>query len=123
MSSDTEKQAPGAANQMGRQRTDESADILLEAQRTVNKWNAFLEVQKALRVKQAAQLQEIMDISGLSAKGVDPSDPVFAQIAGDLEFQRQLSLQYGLRLDKAEPVDVSKPDVSRWRQRTRALKV
>ena len=45
------------------------------------------------------------------------------EIALDLEFQRQLSLQYGLKLDKALPVDRSKPDVSRWRQRTKALKV
>ena len=102
---------------------DESTDVLLEAQRTVAKWDKFLEEQRLKRAQQASELQELMDLSGLSAKGVDPSDPVFAQIAEDLEFQRQLSLHYGLKLDKALPVDTSKPDVSRWRQRTNALKV
>lgn len=102
---------------------DTSSDVLLEAQRTVAKWDKFLEEQRIKRAQQASELQDLMDLSGLSAKGVDPSDPVFAQIAGDLEFQRQISLHYGLKLDKAEPVDTSKPDVSRWRQRTNALKV
>lgn len=98
-------------------------DILREAQLTVAKWDKFLEEQRAKRAEAAGQLQDLMDLSGLSAKGVDPSDPAFAQVAEDVEFQRQLSLHYGLKLDKAAPVDRSKPDVSRWRQRTSALKV
>lgn len=98
-------------------------DILREAQLTVAKWDKFLEEQRAKRAEAAGQLQDLMDLSGLSAKGVDPSDPAFAQVAQDVEFQRQLSLHYGLKLDKAAPVDRSKPDVSRWRQRTSALKV
>jgi len=102
---------------------DASTDVLLQAQRTVAKWDKFLEEQRVKRAQQASELQDIMDASGLSAKGVDPSDPIFAQIAQDLEFQRQLSLHYGLKLDQALPVDTSKPDVSRWRQRTSALKV
>jgi hypothetical protein len=98
-------------------------DILREAQLTVAKWDKFLEEQRAKRAEAAGQLQDLMDLSGLSAKGVDPSDPAFAQVAQDVEFQRQLSLHYGLKLDKAAPIDRSKPDVSRWRQRTSALKV
>jgi len=98
-------------------------DILREAQLTVAKWDKFLEEQRAKRAEAAGQLQDLMDLSGLSAKGVDPSDPAFAQVAEDVEFQRQLSLHYGLKLDKAAPIDRSKPDVSRWRQRTSALKV
>ncbi len=94
-----------------------------EAQLTVAKWDKFLAEQRAKRAEAAGQLQDLMDLSGLSAKGVDPSDPAFAQVAQDVEFQRQLSLHYGLKLDKAAPIDRSKPDVSRWRQRTSALKV
>lgn len=98
-------------------------DILREAQLTIAKWDKFLAEQRVKRAEAAGQLQDLMDLSGLSAKGVDPSDPAFAQVAQDVEFQRQLSLHYGLKLDKAAPVDTSKPDVSRWRQRTSALKV
>jgi hypothetical protein len=102
---------------------DESVDVLTHAQAIVDKWEAFVEEQQQKRAEAAVQLQDIMDASGLSARGIDPTAPEFAAIADDLEFQRQLSLHHGLKLDKALPVDTSKPDVSRWRQRTRALKV
>ncbi|MEY3006027.1 MAG: hypothetical protein RI942_369 [Pseudomonadota bacterium] len=102
---------------------DNIDDVLLQAQKIVAKWEGFVEEQKQKRAEAAAQLQEIMDVSGLSEKGVDLSDPAFAQIAEDIEFQRQISLHFGLKLDKALPIDTSKPDVSRWRQRTNALKV
>lgn len=93
------------------------------ARAVVDKWDHFVAEQHQKRAEAAAVVQQLMDQSGLSARGVDPTAPEFAEIALDLEFQRQLSLQYGLKLDKALPVDRSKPDVSRWRQRTRALKV
>lgn len=102
---------------------DDSGDVLAHAQAVVNKWEKFVEEQQQKRAEAAAQLQDIMDASGLSARGIDPTAPEFAAIALDLEFQRQVSLHFGLKLDKATPVDTSKPDVSRWRQRTRALKV
>ena len=102
---------------------DEAADPLAHAQAVIAKWENYVSEQQDKRVEAAAAMQEIMDASGLSARGVDPRDPAFAELALDLEFQRQISLQYGLKLDKALPVDTSKPDVSRWRQRTRALKV
>ena len=102
---------------------DNTDDVLLQAQEIVAKWEGFVEEQKQKRAEAAAQLQDIMDTSGLSAKGVDLSDPAFAAIAEDIEFQRQISLHFGLKLDKALPIDTSKPDVSRWRQRTSALKV
>jgi len=86
-------------------------------------WERYLKEQQEQRLQAAAVVQEAMDASGLSARGVDPSDPVFAEIALDLEFQKQVSLRYGLKLDQAPPIDTSKPDPSRWRQRTRALKV
>ena len=103
---------------------EQGADpILADAQAVVDKWEKFLEEQTRKQAEAAAQMQQIMDDSGLSARGIDPTAPEFREIALDLEFQRQVSLHFGLKLDKAEPVDTSKPDVSRWRQRTRALKV
>ena len=102
---------------------DEPEDMLAHAHAVVAKWEKFVEEQQEKRAEAAAQLQDIMDASGLSARGIDPTAPEFAAIALDLEFQRQVSLHFGLKLDKATPVDTSKPDVSRWRQRTNALKV
>lgn len=96
---------------------------LAHAKAIVTKWETYLAEQHEKRAAAAAELQDIMDTSGLSARGIDPADPAFAQLAQDLEFRRQISLHFGLKLDKATPVDTSKPDVSRWRQRTRALKV
>lgn len=103
--------------------TPDAEDPLVHAQAVIAKWENYVNEQQQRRVEAAAAMQDIMDASGLSARGVDPRDPAFAELALDLEFQRQVSLQFGLKLDKALPVDTSKPDVSRWRQRTRALKV
>lgn len=86
-------------------------------------WERYVKDQQDKRMEAAAVVQAAMDASGLTARGVDPTDPVFAEIALDLEFQKQVSLRYGLKLDQALPVDTGKPDPSRWRQRTRALKV
>ena len=119
---DPSKDSPGSS--AGRASPDDNLDAFLaEASAKIEKWEKFVEEQHQKRAEAAAQLQDIMDASGLSARGIDPTAPEFAAIALDLEFQRQVSLHYGLRLDKATPVDTSKPDVSRWRQRTRALKV
>lgn len=103
--------------------THDVGDPVAHAQAIINKWEAYVAEQQEKRVQAAGELQDIMDGSGLSARGVNPADPAFAALALDLEFQRQVSLHFGLKLDKALPVDTSKPDVSRWRQRTRALKV
>jgi len=119
---DPSKDSPGSS--AGRASPDDNLDAFLaEASAKIEKWEKFVEEQQQKRAEAAAQLQDIMDASGLSARGIDPTAPEFAAIALDLEFQRQISLHYGLKLDKATPVDTSKPDVSRWRQRTRALKV
>lgn len=89
----------------------------------VDYWENYVKEEQRKREEAAAIVQTAMDQVGLSARGINPSDPVFAEIALDLEFQKQVSLHYGLKLDKAQPLDVSKPDASRWRQRTNALKV
>jgi len=103
--------------------SSEADEALAHAQAVVTKWENYVSEQHEKRAEAAAELQTIMDASGLSARGIDPTDPAFAQLAQDLEFRRQVSLHFGLKLDKASPIDTSKPDVSRWRQRTRALKV
>ena len=79
--------------------------------------------QQEKRKAASAIVQDVVDAAGFTARGINPLDPAFSEVALDLEFQRQVSLHYGLKLDQAEPVDTSKPDVSRWRQRTSALKV
>ena len=99
-------------------------DLDLDAmEKQVRYWEEYVEEKQRERQESAALVQEIMNVSGLAAKGINPLAPEFAEIAFDLEFQRQVSLHYGLKLDKAVPVDTSKPDPSRWRQRTSALKV
>ena len=99
-------------------------DLDLEAmEKKVQYWEQYVEEKQKERQESAAIVQEIMNSSGLAAKGINPLAPEFAEIALDLEFQKQVSLHYGLKLDKAVPVDTSKPDPSRWRQRTSALKV
>lgn len=100
-----------------------SEEDLAAMQAQVEHWENYVREQQARRQAAAAIVQEAVDAAGLAAKGINPSDPVFAEIAQDLEFRRQVSLHYGLKLDKAEPVDTSKPDVSRWRQKTSAMKV
>ena len=99
-------------------------DIDLEAmEKQVRHWEQYVEEKQKERQESAAIVQEIMNASGLAERGINPLAPEFEAIALDLEFQRQVSLHYGLKLDKAIPVDTSKPDPSRWRQRTNALKV
>lgn len=98
-------------------------DKLHEAEAQLKKWEIYVTEQQRERQIAAARVQDLMNESGLSVRGINPLAPEFSEVALDLEFQRQLSLQHGLKLDQVEPVDTSKPDVSRWRQRTRALKV
>lgn len=100
-----------------------SEDELKAMASKVDYWENYVQEEQRKRQEAAAVVQAAMDMTGLTARGINPSDPVFAEIAMDLEFQKQVSLHYGLKLDKAQPLDVSKPDASRWRQRTHALKV
>ena len=89
----------------------------------VRYWERYVSDQQQARVEAAASVQQLINESGLAGRGIDPADPAIAALAEDLEFRRQVSLHFGLKLDKAEPLDTSLPDPSRWRQRTRALKV
>lgn len=111
-----------AQNDSG-QHTPVSDEELKAMTDKVEYWEKYVQEEQHKREEAAALVQAAMDQTGLTARGINPSDPVFAEIALDLEFQKQVSLHYGLKLDKAKPLDVSKPDPSRWRQRTHALKV
>lgn len=115
-------EAPSGAPDAGTP-SDQPVDVLAEAQAKLRQWEDYLAQQQAKRREAAAAVQSLLDESGLAQRGVNPLAPEFAEVAFDPEFQRQVSLHYGLKLDKAEPIDTSKPDVSRWRQRTRAMKV
>jgi hypothetical protein len=103
--------------------TSLSDEELAAMKSKVDYWETYVKQQQEQREEAASVVQAALDQSGLTARGIDPSNPVFAEIAQDLEFQKQVSLHYGLKLDKALPLDTSKPDPSRWRQRTQALKV
>ena len=96
---------------------------LVQLNDQVKHWENFLQEQNNKRKEQASVLQDLLNESGLIERGINPLSPEFAEIANDLEFKKQMSLHYGLKLDQALPIDTSKPDVSLWRQRTRALKV
>ena len=103
---------------------DDMGDDFLEKSRIeLEKWEKYVQDQNEKRKQQAAQMQDLLDESGLVARGINPLSPEFEEVVKDVEFQRQMSLHYGLKLDQAQPIDTSKPDVSLWRQRTRALKV
>ena len=100
-----------------------SDDEIQAMQDQVAYWETYVMQAQRQREEAAALVQATMDESGLSARGINPADPVFAEIALDLALQKQLSLQYRLKLDQAQPVDPLQPDVSRSRQRTSAPKV
>jgi hypothetical protein len=103
---------------------NEADDALIEKLNgQLNQWETFVQEQNNKRKEQASELQDLLNESGLIERGINPLSPEFAEIANDFEFQKQMSLHYGLKLDQAQPIDTSKPDVSLWRQRTRALKV
>jgi len=103
---------------------NEADDALIEKLNgQLSQWETFVQEQNKKRKEQASVLQDLLNESGLIERGINPLSPEFAEIANDLEFQKQMSLHYGLKLDQAQPIDTSKPDVSLWRQRTRALKV
>ena len=103
---------------------NEADDALIEKLNgQLQHWETFVQEQNNKRKEQASELQDLLNESGLIERGINPLSPEFAEIANDLEFQKQMSLHYGLKLDQAQPIDTSKPDVSLWRQRTRALKV
>jgi hypothetical protein len=108
---------------MSEAKKDDDDALIDKLNNQLNHWETFVQEQSNKRKEQASMLQDLLNESGLIERGINPLSPEFAEIANDLEFQKQMSLHYGLKLDQAQPIDTSKPDVSLWRQRTRALKV
>jgi hypothetical protein len=85
-------------------------------------WDDYLKKQQQQREEAAAGLQTLMDQSGLTQRGIDPFAEDFKLEKLDLSIQKELSLRYGLGLDRAEDIP-KKPSATRWRQRTSAMKV
>ncbi|MDI9331885.1 MAG: hypothetical protein QM527_11375 [Alphaproteobacteria bacterium] len=100
-----------------------SEEEIEKMKNSVDYWENYIKDQQKKRLEAAEVIHNIMKESGLLERGINPADPVFAELSFDLEFQRQVSLHYGLKLNTAKEVDPSKPDVTRWRQRTNAIKV
>lgn len=108
---------------MSESKNEQDDAMIQQLNDQLNHWEKFVQEQNDKRKEQASMLQDLLNESGLIERGINPFSPEFAEIANDLEFQKQMSLHYGLKLDQATPIDTGKPDVSLWRQRTRALKV
>ena len=98
--------------------TDPDADIKAQ----IAHWDDYLKKQQLQREAAAASLQDLMNQSGLSQRGIDPFAEDFKLEKLDLSIQKELSLRFGLGLDRAEEIP-KKPSASRWRQRTSAMKV
>lgn len=98
--------------------TDPDADIKAQ----IAHWDDYLKKQQEQREKAAESLQNLMNESGLTKRGIDPFSDDFKLEKLDLSIQKELSLRFGLGLDRAEEIP-KKPSASRWRQRTSAMKV
>jgi hypothetical protein len=84
----------------------------------------YLEDQKKKRQEAANQLQDILNKRPLGNLNVDPFSSDFAPGKLDLNLQKQLSAQFGLKFDDPNSVGTKpKPDATQWRLRTRAIRV
>ena len=84
----------------------------------------YLEEQKKKRQDAANQLQEILNKRPLGNLTVDPFSDDFAPAKLDLNLQKQLSAQFGLKFEDSASLGTKpKPDATQWRLRTRAIRV
>ena len=84
----------------------------------------YLEEQKKKRQEAADQLQNILNKRPLGNLKVDPFSDDFAPSKLDVNLQKQLSAQFGIKFDEAGGVGTKpKPDATQWRLRTRAIRV
>jgi hypothetical protein len=105
---------------MSESASQQDSDSDIKAQ--IAHWDDYLKKQQQQREEAAAGLQTLMDQSGLTQRGIDPFAEDFKLEKLDLSIQKELSLRYGLGLDRAEDIP-KKPSATRWRQRTSAMKV
>ena len=84
----------------------------------------YLEEQKKKRQEAANQLQDILNKRPLGNLTVDPFSDDFAPAKLDLNLQKQLSAQFGLKFEDSASLGTKpKPDATQWRLRTRAIRV
>jgi hypothetical protein len=84
----------------------------------------YLEEQKKKRQEAANQLQDILNKRPLGNLTVDPFSDDFAPTKLDINLQKELSAQFGLKFDDPNTLGVKpKPDATQWRLRTRAIRV
>lgn len=84
----------------------------------------YLEEQRKKRQEAANQLQEILNKRPLGNLKVDPFSDDFAPAKLDLDLQKQLSAQFGLKFDEGKGLGTKpKPDATQWRLRTKAMRV
>jgi hypothetical protein len=88
------------------------------------KMDKYLEEQRKKRQDAANQLQEILNKRPLGNLKVDPFSDDFAPAKLDLNLQKQLSAQFGLKFDDAKGLGIKpKPDATQFRLRTKAMRV
>jgi hypothetical protein len=86
-------------------------------------WDKYLEEQNKLRQEAANQFQKIMDDSPIKGMNIDPFSEIFSSKKIDLDLQKQLSAQFGLKFEDKGLGTKPKPDATQWRLKTRAIKV
>jgi hypothetical protein len=84
----------------------------------------YLEEQRKKRQDAANQLQEILNKRPLGNLKVDPFSDDFSPAKLDLDLQKQLSAQFGLKFDEGKGLGTKpKPDATQFRLRTKAIRV
>lgn len=86
-------------------------------------WDKYLEEQTKLRQEAANQFQKIMDNSPIKGTNIDPFSDIFSSNKIDLDLQKQLSAQFGLKFEDKTLGEKPKADATQWRLKTRAIKV
>jgi hypothetical protein len=84
----------------------------------------YLEEQRKKRQDAANQLQEILNKRPLGNLKVDPFSDDFAPSKLDVNLQKLLSAEFGLKFDDGKGLGTKpKADATQWRLRTKAIRV
>jgi thioredoxin-like negative regulator of GroEL len=91
---------------------------------SIDAMDKYLEEQKKKRQDAANQLQNILNKRPLGNLAVNPFSDDFSLAKLDVNLQKQLSAQFGIKVDDQGSVGTKpKPDATNWRLRTRAMRV
>ena len=92
--------------------------------KSISDMDKYLEEQKAKRQAAANQLQDILNKRPLGNLAVNPFSMDFSPTKLDMNLQKQLSAQFGLKFDETSTLGAKpKLDATQWRLRTRAIQV